>query len=232
LGLVQGSVHEEQFLSVPGHKDYRITGWAKTDELVLLDPISTREGVVRDFKLDPNKKIILFSPTYNIPIWEPLPNACGHLARKVYEALGGKYNLLFCPHELDNWKEDTKGLPNVIRMSNKNRLLVAADMMIGDRSSIMSEFLVLEKPQIHLWNTVEQDTLVPHLWGKKENERVGFGPRTSVSNLAEVVESLFADPTLFAQERAYWKHKIFYKPDGHAAERVADAIEDYTKCRR
>lgn len=245
LSLIPGEVHYQQCMMYNFDTKYIITGWPKVDEFVNANVEEARKEVVSELGLVSSKPIIVYAPTSEVPesyikqlgslAVYPYPNSIGHLAKYVFEQLKDDYNVIFCPHELDNWKKHMAGLPNVVcpqgennKPANKNRYLLASDLLIGDRSSIMHEYLITLKPMIHLWNTLDSNNIPLYLYGIPGNEPVAFGPVISAREIKKYVDMLITNPNLYIDLRQKWLKRIFFEP-GKATQRVVDEIEKFVE---
>ena len=118
-------------------------GFPKSDELA--KGKSTRDGVIGEFGLDPKEPVVIFAPSWD----DRDAKRKGTIdALPKIEKLGLK-NLLICVHEYDKTFKTLEG-KHIIKAPNKNRYLLAADLLIGDISSIMIEFALLNKPMVQI----------------------------------------------------------------------------------
>ena len=104
---------------------------------------------------------------------------------------------------------------NVLFIEERNiiKYLLIADLMISDTSSVVYEFLLLDKPVI----TFKNNSLA-----------VKWDNQLSYSGLVKrVVENLFEDP--FKQQRLEILKEYHPYTDGNSAKRMVDTVEEYIK---
>ncbi len=104
---------------------------------------------------------------------------------------------------------------NVLFIEERNiiKYLLIADLMISDTSSVVYEFLLLDKPVI----TFKNNSLA-----------VKWDNQLTYNGLVErVVENLLEDP--FKQERLNILKEYHPYTDGNSAKRMVDTVEEYIK---
>lgn len=158
--MVTLSEREEEFFYKPKEfENYKLPqyiplGQPRNDVLFNKDFInSSREDICNKFNIK-NKKIILYAPT-----WRGYDVAdCFPFNRKDFEKLNEYlelhgYVFLYRPHYIENFIKDDliKGLSSIVLADvNKEpytqKILAAADMVITDYSSIIVDFLIMNKP--------------------------------------------------------------------------------------
>jgi len=228
-GLIPGQAHYDHYKeAVNPHTKPILIGWPKVDRIINnKNNTKFKEEIIKKHKLDPKKPIVAFAPTYNVPVWKIQPNSASHWAKDVYRELKDITNVIFLIHELDDWKGN-ESLPNIIRDPNKCNYMLGSDMLIGDRSGIMCEFLLLDRPMIHLWTKKDKDEWPHNLWRDPKRESIQYGSRISILEIRKTVEEYFANPKKDSDLREYWRNKIFHKPDGKTAHRIVDVLEKKT----
>ena len=195
-------------------------GFPKSDELV--NGKSTREQIIKELDLDPGEPIVIFAPTWD----DKDAKRRGTIdALQKVEALGFK-NLLICLHEYDKMFRKLEG-KKIIKQPNKNKYLLAADLVIGDISGIMIEFAILDKPMVQIDMTGDR-----HHYGIWEEPSCHYGAfqigeYATPDTLPKVVKDTLNDPNKYKFLRDYWKWRSFYNL-GTATKAAADAIENLT----
>lgn len=195
-------------------------GFPKSDELV--NGKSTRDLVINELGLDPKEPIILFAPSWD----DKDAKRKGTIdALPKVEALGFK-NLLICLHEYDKMFHKLEG-KRIIKQPNKNKYLLAADLLIGDISSIMIEFAILDKPMVQI--DVTGDRHHYGIWEEPVAHYGAFqiGEFATPDTLPKAVNDALNDPNKYKFLRDYWKWRSFYN-QGSATKVSADAIESLT----
>ncbi|TDN92531.1 CDP-glycerol glycerophosphotransferase family protein [Microbacterium sp. BK668] len=113
---------------------------------------------------------------------------------------------------------DVTGFPDT------SLLLLAADALVTDYSSVMFDFSVTGKPMYFLVPDME------HYRGELRGfyfDLVAHAPGPVVRTQAELVTQLRSgDPARYAAQYAQWRQKFNPRDDGRAAERVVDRILD------
>ena len=145
--------HLSHAFCVP-EKNFLLIGMPRNDELVSNNTPEYKKLVKKKLGIPENKKIILYAPTYreylrdenNNCIIAP-PISVINLKKELEE----NYIFLFrCHYEVIksmNIEED-EFCRNVSSYSNVNDLLIIADILISDYSSMYSDFSILEKPML------------------------------------------------------------------------------------
>lgn len=182
----------------------------------------------RGVKVDPAKKIILYAPTWRGTLdnirggSEPLEEVRGTLAAGIDT---GEYQILIKPHQYHFsrlTRAEKRSGEYIPRQFNANRLLAAVDIVISDYSSIFFDFMVTGRPV--LFYLPDHD--------EYHNERGVYfsrdelpGPTTDrVSDLVRWVNQIDEVQREYAARYDRMKSLACPHDDGHAAERVVDAV--------
>lgn len=145
----------------------------------LYSGVLNRDNILKHYGLDPHKKTLLYSPTWeSLKIW-PIGQAKDdekHLYQFCEKLNNLHLNVIIRPHHICILQFDLKSrILRVLRKFNNvyfddssvssywgpNKSLVAADIMVTDLSSISTEFLSLGKPVIYVYPDQTQG-----LWGE------------------------------------------------------------------
>jgi CDP-glycerol glycerophosphotransferase (TagB/SpsB family) len=219
--LMTGPIWKErmEFL-YPKYKNNIEVGFPKSDELV--NSKSTRSQVIDELGLDHKEPIVMFAPT-----WDDKDAKRGGTidALPQVEALGFK-NLIICPHDYDKMFDKLEG-KKVIKRPNKNRYLLAADLLIGDHSGIMIEFAILDKPMVQI--DMFSDRRLCGIWQQPASHYGTFqiGEFATPDKLRKAVDDALNYPNKYKFLRDYWVWRSFYNL-GSAVKASADAIEKLT----
>lgn len=148
LYLTSGPYVTERFLKLKDqHKYFDIieTGWPKID-YILQYPI---EGLRKELDLPRDKKIILYAPTFSTNM-----ESASKLLDIIPKIIKPDEYWLFKFHELmdegvvSGFRQINPENSKVLQIMDITPYLHAADVMISDTSSVIYEFMVLDKPII------------------------------------------------------------------------------------
>lgn len=188
------------------------TGWPKLDPLFNNDTISDLKA-----NINTQKPIILYASTFSRSVTSTV-----HLYDKI-KALTeqGQYHWLITLHpkmesDIVNRYRQLSG-PNVSFFESDQDvlpLLKAADIMLCDTSSIMFEFLMLEKPLI----TFRSNMAGPYLLNI-----------TSESELESTIKYALTRPDSLLHESRKFCSELHEFKDGKSSERILDAIDIFAK---
>lgn len=210
-------------------------GFPKSD--ILLKQNLNRETAIRDLGLDPEKKTILFAPSWDSP--GALHRFGKILIQKLAES---SFNVLIRLHPFsydvsnpyysggEDWKRILGDLesryPLVQRAQNifPGPYFYATDLMISDVSSVMAEFSVFQKPIIRI--KMEQIDKLPYYRGIKFYEkaikeivRVIPEDKFEVEELPHEIETVLSG---FKKEVCL---RPFFYNLGESVQKAADQIE-------
>jgi len=211
-------VNEEKFFEI---------GMPRND--VLFTGSETLSNKVKDFYgLEKNTRIVLYAPTYrsksdDSETYEDLDMT------KLMEALenkfGGNWVVFTRMHYYLNEKIQYENAVNVSAYADMQELMLAADVLITDYSSVMWDFSITKKPAF---------TFAPDLAEYEKNRSFFTPPEKWPFTISENNTELINEISIFNQEehdeRIKKHHKIqgsFEK--GNATEQVYEKIVAYTK---
>jgi CDP-ribitol ribitolphosphotransferase len=200
-------------------------GIPRTDALV--DPARTdgvAEAVRRRLGVAPDRRIVLYAPTFRGESVTDARFAAGLDLRALHDALAGDHVLVVRLHpfirsrltidvDLDDFVVDGSDEPDI------NALLLAADVLVTDYSSVIFEYALLGRPMAFF---------APDL-AEYEGERgFYFDYRTGVpgpvfDDSAALAAYLRGGAFDLERVRAFARAS-FDVADGHASERFVDAI--------
>lgn len=217
LYLTQGPYFTKAFNALKQtHKDFEVieTGWPKLD---IYGKSKTYYNSLKKelLKTHNAKKILLYAPTFS-PKLTSAPFLINHIKEL---ADNNEYLILLKFHPLmaEEWIKTYKDLAatteNIIFQEEKNiiQFLLISDLLISDTSSVIYEFLLLDKPVI-TFNNISKD--------------IHWENTTTYHDLKELVKNnLNIDP--FANSRAYICEQFHPYTDGKSSERMVEATKLY-----
>ena len=237
--------HRQEIIKRFGRKwedKLKVVGWPRADKLFELSSINdvSAKSRLSSLNLDPNKKTIMYAPTYNsfkngkmfpeifgedVDALEQLAIKCKELSLNLIVRLHPFMSKLIESKELQAIAKKYSVLWNIDKYSgyidDGQELLLLVDCLISDVSGIISEFMILDKPVIF----IEPDA-DGFRWGEAdlpENLRSGM-VSTRLEELLLSVQASVNNPQEYSLERNKVVSKIFYKLDGNATKRACNTI--------
>ncbi len=217
LYLTQGPYFTEGFKKLwKKYRDFEVveTGWPKLD---VYGGDTSGFDIIKNELLTQHdaKKILLYAPTFS-----PKLTSAPHLLEQLKKLAANKdylillkFHPLMAVEWLNAYRKLSDEVPNIIFEDEKNivKFLLIADLLISDTSSVIYEFLLLDKPAITFRNI--SDNI---LWDNSGD----------YSKLLSMVErNLSEDP--FAEKRREILEQYHPYNDGKSAQRMVDAVENY-----
>lgn len=219
LYLTQGPYFTERFNKLKSiHKDFDVieTGWPKLD-IYGTDKAAFEQERKELLQKYNAKKILLYAPTFS-----PKLTSAPFLVEQIKLLSENKeYLILLKFHPLmdESWiqiyTDLANEIPNIIFETEKNiiKFLLISDVLISDTSSVIYEFLLLDKPVI-TFNNISDNIL----WQNSSD----------YNELIPLVEkNLNEDP--YSKERKFIFENYHPYNDGKSAKRMVDAVADYIK---
>ncbi len=218
LICVPGTIHKK-ILEKQVFKPIEVTGMPKLDNLRNKENIPEK---LASLGLDPNNKTLLFAPTFN-PELSLLP----HLGNKIRELIPTYINLIIKLHGASS--EDWKEMYRNIAFENKNTYFAdnlditpyfqLADILLTDVSSVIYEFISLDKPVI-LFDSPDQIRYPNHNENNLEYRFRNVGTRFSqINKLPQIIFNSFMNPVMTEEQKKIAEQFISVK-DGTSAEKV------------
>lgn len=186
------------------HGNFRVveTGWTK------LDPLfdSNTETTVN------KKPVVLYSSTFTKKL-----TSAPCLLKTIEEASKtGKYRWLITFHpKMDpsivrNYKNIQNENLTFIETDNVIPLLLEADVMLCDTSSILQEFLILNKPVVTFNNRLPDECMINV---------------TSAEGILPALETALSRPADLMKKIQLYSDQLHPYRDGKSSDRVLDAVE-------
>ena len=217
LYLSQGPYFTNKFMELSEkHKNFEVieTGWSKLDIYGNNRDLynAEKDALLEQYKA---KNILLYAPTFS-----PSLTSAPFLKSEFEQIASNKDNLILIKfHDLmqqeliDAYNELATKYENIVFVEDRNILkyLLISDLMISDTSSVVYEFLLLNKPVITL---------------NARSPKSAWDNIQSAELLAESVKhNLEADP--FAAKRTQIIADYHPYQDGKSSLRMVEAVENY-----
>lgn len=217
LYLTQGPYFTKKFLEFKHkYKNFEVveTGWPKLDiyysEKNKYD--TEKSELLKSYNA---KKIILYAPTFSPSLTSApfLVNEIKSAAKNINYLILIKFHDLMSKDLINTYKVISKENANVIFIEDNNiiKYLLLSDLMVSDTSSVIYEFLLLNKPVITYKNI---------------NKTIYWDNSTNYNNLQEkIITNLENDP--FSSQRKYIQDEYHPYSDGKSAERMLSAAKKF-----
>jgi CDP-glycerol glycerophosphotransferase len=195
-----------------------VEGYPRNDVLTMGDGAATRAAL----GIRPGERVLLYAPTWRddrdqiVDFVDPVSLAA---ATDAVVLVRGHSRTLLPGRDAEGPRViDVTGFPDT------SLLLLVADALITDYSSVMFDYSVTGKPMYFLVPDME------HYRGELRGfyfDLAAHAPGPMVRTQDELVAALAADETAtYAGRYAQWRDKFNARDDGHAAERVVARILD------
>ncbi len=216
LYLTQGPYFTDKFESLAKkHNNFTVieTGWCKLDALYAQDK-NIEEKKATLLAQSGAKKIILYAPTFSPSLTsaEKLFDEIITLSKKDEYLVVIKFHDKMDKEVQNRYEEQQNQKLVIFKDGDITEVLKFSDLMVSDTSSVVYEFLLLDKPVItldsHSENLLWEDIKNPNDLGKK-------------------IDDSFEEMDDFKAKRA--KIINLYHPysDGKSAQRMVDGVLEY-----
>lgn len=185
--------------------DFVETGWSK------LDPLFTPHPKTTDFETD--APLILYAPTFSKSMTSTLKlyKTIKQLTREKPWHWMVKFHPKADPQDIEMYQALSRDNFNVISLDDPAPLLQAADVLLSDTSSIVTEFALLEKPVVTFCN------LKPRNW---------MIHCTHPSELPSCLEQALDPSEALRQHLREYAGFIHPYRDGRSSYRVVEAVDN------
>ncbi len=214
--LTQGPYFTDRFETLAKkHNNFLVveTGWCKLDKLYIKDDnlIEKKAQLLQNCKA---KKIILYAPTFSPSLTsaEKLFDKIIALSKRDDYLVVIKFHDKMDKNIQDKYSKMQSQKILILKDSDITEALKFSDILISDTSSVVYEFVFLDKPVITL-NSHSENIL----WEDIKNPNI----------LEQKIDDIFYKEDDFKEKRA--KVIELYHPynDGNSAKRMVDAVLDY-----
>lgn len=184
------------------------TGWCKVDSFF---------GPSRPAVPERARPVVLYSPTFTRGIssaWDLLPELRKLTAEKPWDWIITFHPKLTDHQLIADYEQLAAERPNVTfsRVNDGLPTFLKSDVMLCDSSSIMVEYMMLDKPVVTFRNTHPGDFLID----VQEPEQVGPAIEKALTHPRELMENIRRYTTYHEPHR-----------DGLNSARVLDAVDDF-----
>jgi hypothetical protein len=197
-----------------------------------LDPLHRRDAPPA-LGFDPTRPTVLYAPTWNLGLTSA--TVLGDQVIELIRAGAPDANVIIKPHPvirewhsgwMRSWRRLASATPNVLLVEDTHAdvtpFMLAADLMVSDASSVIFEFLALDRPIVLVLNprhradpAFDPDDII---WRWRD---VGVEVRRA-ADLPGAIAAELADPGRNAHERARYADILFGdQTDGQNALRIA-----------
>lgn len=203
-------------------------GYPRNDALAGAQAVSRRSMARRAFGFEPYHFVVLYAPTWR----DNLSGAQGYSRveyldfQRVRKTLGGNARILMRGHHntAKSAASQHEGVIDVTHHPDINELLLAADLLVTDYSSVMFDYVITGKPIVYLAPDLEEyrdqtrgfyldfEAIAPGPICRSNDEVIGV--------LSKLEESIDA----YSDRRLAFVNEFAPRDDGHAAGRVVDAV--------
>lgn len=207
LYCTQGELTTSRFKALAdAHQNFHVveTGWCKLDPLFTTSPYS----------VDTDLPVILFAPTFSPNLTSAL--ACLESIKQLV-ATGKHYWLVkFHPKMNPEWIKRYREIQadnfEIVSIDSCLPLHQRADVLLSDTSSMVGEFLLLNKPVVTYKNADPGDYLIDI--------------QTSDDLEAAISQALAGDNNLM-ERIANYSQKLHPYVDGKSSQRILEAVDEF-----
>jgi hypothetical protein len=242
--VVQNDVMREDLVRFHGIKRERIvvTGWPQTDVFHRPRPRAEYDALLRGLGLDPTRPIVLVMG--NTPTNAPFERQLVERLVAWWEASGARdrFSLLFRPHPRDRgWRDrfapafSRSGIAvqeaSFTDFEELATLLQHGDVVVSNAGTILLDALVNDRPAVCI--LYDEGAPPGESWALKNvsgdhyrglMDSAAFYRADNFEAAVAGIERALANPAELSDERARVAREVVGEVDGHAAERVVDAM--------
>jgi len=200
----------QQLAEKHGYFKVKETGWPKIDAILAK---YDRAEICRRLNFDPQRKILLYAPTFSpkfksssemIKMLKDLPRRDEQWIIKFHDLMASEDRQRFEQLPADQFR--------IYGGHDNTPLLQIADILISDTSSIVYEFMMLDKPVVTIDAKVRQDKAINI---------------DSVANLRQAIDRSLQNPQEYSENRRKTLNLIHPYRDRLNSQRVLNAVEEF-----
>ena len=199
------------------------TGYPRNDLLLADDGERARARLRSELGIPPGQRVILYAPT-----WRDGVSFSTELDLEALgQALGEGHTVLFRAHSAVASTASVPDRPRLHDVSGRDdirELLLAADVLVTDYSSVMFDFAATRKPMLFFTYDLEhyRDDIRGFYF---DFARDAPGPLLQTTEeLVGALQDLAAVTERFEPAYVRFRERFCHLDDGHAAARVVDAV--------
>lgn len=195
------------------------------NDLYFKDPQPIKEKVFSYYNLQPDKKLIMYAPTYRDNRKTNMYNlSCDRVLFALEQRFGASFAILIRLHPNVSDQDDifsySDRILNASKYKNMQELLVACDMIITDYSGCAFDYPILKKPGFLYAEDYEEMKRTKDYYFSLEELPFSL----SQTNEELVQNILDFDYDKYERDCERYVKEINYFDDGHAAKAVVDEI--------
>ncbi len=201
--------------------------WGSPRNDILFYPETTRDKMREQFGIQKNQKVILYVPTFREDIESSISSYdldFEAIRCALSERFDGEFVLMYRLHHwvLDKIKSSGLSLNgiDVSDYDDTQELLILADVLITDYSSVMWDFSIMKKPIFLYHNDVKKYVEDRGFYWPPEEWPYPKGH--TQEEMLNIIESFDQDDYLCELDKFFQKDPSY--DDGHASERVVKRI--------
>jgi len=199
------------------------TGYPRNDLLNAPEREEIRAAVREQLGIADGVQAVLYAPTWR----DGDPFTLALDLERVARSLGDGYAVMFRAHWHAFASPESRAVPGALDLTewqDLRQLYLAADVLVTDYSSAMFDFAVTGKPLLYYTYDLERyrDVLRGFYF---DFEAEAPGPLlTRTEEVVAALEDLDAVERAYAGPYARFRERFCHLDDGHASERVIDAV--------
>lgn len=178
----------------------------------------------KKINIDPNKKTIIFTSTWNVEGLSALPRWIDEVHK-----LTDQYNILFTVHTWTEQKyiDKLRSIKSAyfIEEYDATPYLLIADIFVGDYSSIIGEFCALNKPII-TFKVLESSRTIKEITELIKSISIQIN---NFNELPSAIQVCLENPNEKSFERKAANELMYFSLDGKAGERAGNKIKELLK---
>jgi tetratricopeptide (TPR) repeat protein len=216
-------------------RDFWMTGF------VQMDPLFRSESEPLPFAVPADRPVVVYAPT-----WTPDLASAEMFGERLVEHVRGEspdvvliikphpVSFSHTPHWIENWRRLATETEGVILADdpalNIVPVLKAADVLLGDASSVLFQFLALDRPLVLVDNPRRFQSRYFDAQGIEWQWRDMGRQVEQVEEVPRAIAEALSDPSAQAEARHRYRRELFGElTDGRAGERIVEhmaALED------